>query len=243
MEQRLAEQTHDLPVLAARRVEAAAARAALERQRAEAVAEYRQTVLADLAKAEQHASQSREDLAKASEKLRQLVLRTPIDGTVQQLAVHTLGGMVSPAQVVLVVVPDNAGLVVEAQVANKDVGFVHAGQPAKLKVEAFTFTRCGLIHGTVVGVSRDAVINDRARRAGRDKQTDSESEDRQDHSASPGYTAHIALGQTALTTENDPAKLQAGMAVIAEIKTGRRSVISYLLSPLRRYAHEGMRER
>ena len=69
------------------------------------------------------------------------------------------------------------------------------------------------------------------------------SEDSQEHDASPGYTAHIALGQTELTTENGPANLEPGMAVTAEIKTGRRSVISYLLSPLRRYAHEGMRER
>lgn len=242
-EQRLTEQTHDLPVQAARQGEAAAARAALERQRTEAVAEYRKTVLADLAKAEQQASQAREDLAKASEKLRQLVLRAPIDGTVQQLAVHTVGGVVSPAQAVLVVVPDDAGLVVEARVANKDVGFVHAGQPAEVKVEAFTFTRYGLIHGTVVGVSRDAVIDDRARPAERDKQTDRAREDGQDHETSPGYTAHIALGQTELTTENGLAKLEAGMVVTAEIKTGRRSVISYLLSPLQRYAHEGIRER
>ena len=243
VEQRLAEQTHDMAVLAARQVQAAAARAALERQRAQAVAEYRKTVLADLAKAEQAASQAHEDLAKASEKLRQLVLRAPIDGTVQQLAVHTVGGVVSPAQAVLVVVPDAAGLEVEAQVANKDVGFGHAGQVAAVKVEAFSFTRYGLIEGTVVGVSRDAVLEDRAGPAGRDKPLDRTNEDSDDHDASPGYTAHIALGQTGLMTENGAATLEAGMAVTAEIKTGRRSVISYLLSPLQRYAHEGMTER
>lgn len=243
VEQRLAEQTHDLPVLAARQVEAAAAGAALERQRAEAVAEYRKTVLADLAKAEQQASQARQDLSKASEKLRQQVLRAPIDGTVQQLAVHTVGGVVSPAQAVLVVVPDDAGLVVEAQVANKDVGFVHAGQTAEVKVEAFSFTRYGLIHGTVVGVSRDAVTDDRARQVERDKQTNTDGEGSGDRDMSPSYTAHIMLGQAQLLTESGPAKLEAGMTVTAEIKTGRRSLISYLLSPLQRYAHEGLRER
>jgi hemolysin D len=243
VEQLLAEPTHDLPVLAARQVQAAAAQAALERQRAQAVAEYRKTVLADLAKAEQAASQAREDLAKASEKLRQLVLRAPIDGTVQQLALHTVGGVVSPAQAVLVVVPDAAGLEVEAQVANKDVGFVHAGQVAAVKVEAFSFTRYGLIEGTVVGVSRDAVVEDRAGQPAHDKPSDRTNEDSDDHDASPGYTAHIALGQTELVTENGVATLEAGMAVTAEIKTGRRSVISYLLSPLQRYAHEGMTER
>jgi hemolysin D len=169
--------------------------------------------------------------------------RQPIDGTVQQLVVHTVGGVVSPAQAVLVVVPDDAGLVVEAQVANKDVGFVHAGQAAEVKVEAFTFTRYGLIHGIVVGVSRDAVIDDRAGPTVRGKRMDSESEDTEEQNTSPNYTAHIELGQTELITENGPAKLEAGMMMTAEIKTGRRSVISYLLSPLQRYAHEGIRER
>lgn len=116
-------------------------------------------------------------------------------------------------------------------------------EAAAVKVEAFTFTRYGLSHGTVVGVGRDAVIDDRARQAGQDKRTNSDGEDSQNDDTPPGYTAHIALGQTKLMTENGPAKLEAGMAVTTEIKTKRRSVISYLQSPLQRYAHEGIRER
>ena len=123
-------------------------------------AEYEKTVLTDLAKAEQQASRSGQELVKADQKSQLQTLRVPIDGTVQQLAVHTLGGVVTPAQPVLVVVPDQAGFVVEARIENKDIGFVHAGQDAEVKVESFNFTRYGLIHGSVSGISRDVVTED-----------------------------------------------------------------------------------
>ena len=197
VEQRLAEQTHDMAVLAARQVQAAAARAALERQRAQAVAEYRKTVLADLAKAEQAASQARRGSGQGvGETAPACAARADRwDGAAVGGAhggrrrVAGAGGAGGGAGCI-------AGLVVEAQVANKDVGFVHAGQAAAVKVEAFSFTRYGLIEGTVVGVSRDAVVEDRAGQpAGRDKPSDRTNEDSDDHDASPGYTAHIALGQ------------------------------------------------
>lgn len=156
---------------------------------------------------------------------------------------HAVRGVVSQAQAVLVVVPDDAGLVVEAQVANEDAGFVHAGQAAEVNVEAFTFMRYGLIHGTVVGVSRNAVIDDRAREVEQGKRTNTDGAGSEEHDTSPGYTAHIALGQAELLTESGQANLEASMAVTAEIKTERRSVISYLLSPLQRYAHDRMQER
>jgi len=238
-EQHAVEQRHDLSVLATKQAEAAAAGSALQRQRVQAVAEYQKGVLTDLAKAEEQAGQARQELIKATERTRLLTLRAPIDGTVQQLAVHTVGGVVTPAQPVLVVVPDNPGLLVEAHVENKDVGFVHAGQAAEVKVETFTFTRYGLIHGTVLDVSRDAVApSDSAKSRNADKTDD---EARPDDSA--GYVAHVALAQTSMMTEGGPVDLGPGMNVTTEIKTGRRRVISYLLSPLQRYVNEGMRER
>lgn len=119
--------------------------------------------MADLAKAEDQITQSKEELVKAAHAVALQTLRAPIDGTVQQLAVHTVGGVVTPSEELLRVVPDNAGLVIDARVANSDIGFVHAGEPAEIKVEAFPFTRYGLIHGTVIGVSRDAVGNQELR--------------------------------------------------------------------------------
>lgn len=85
--------------------------------------------------------------------------------------VHTVGGVVTPAQPLLLVVPDTAQLVVEASVENKDVGFVHPGQRAEVKVETFAFTRYGMIDGTVTALSRDAVIDTGSRQdAGGQKQ-------------------------------------------------------------------------
>ena len=84
-------------------------------------------------------------------------MRAPVAGTVEQLSVHTIGGVVQPAQTLMVVVPDDLKLEVEAMLPNRDAGFVHAGEAAELKVEAFTYTRYGLLHGLVRSVSRDAL--------------------------------------------------------------------------------------
>lgn len=243
-QERLVEQQHELVVVQHKREEADAARAALRRQHEQTEAEYRKTVLADLAKAEQQINQSGQDLIKAAQKAQLQTLRAPIDGTVQQLAVHTVGGVVTPAQPVLVVVPDDPGLVVEARVENKDVGFVHAGQDAEIKVESFTFTRYGLIHGRVLAISRDAIGDDPAKQpVPKTGEAKPDNERSQQGSGSPVYTARIALDQAEIATEDGRTKLEPGMAVTAEVKTGERSVISYLLSPLMRYKQEGFAER
>ena len=248
-EQRAVEMRHDLAVTATKQAEAQAARAALERQRAQAEAEYRKGVLADLVKAEAQANQARQELVKATERTRLLTLRAPIAGTVQQLAVHTKGGVVTPAQPVLVVVPDDPRLVVQARVDNQDVGFVKAGQEAEVKVETFPFTRYGLIHGTVLDVSRDAVAAGEGSagkpgsEGGKAGGTPAKGDEMPPRTDTGGYVAHVALGRTEMMTKGGPVPLGPGMAVTAEIKTGRRSVISYLLLPLQRYASEGMRER
>lgn len=229
---------------AIRQREAVAARGALERQHEQAAAEYEKTILGDLAKAEQQASQSAHDLAKAEQRLQLQTLRAPIDGTVQQLAVHTVGGVVTPAQALLVVAPDDPGLIVEAQVENGDVGFVHPGQPVEVKVETFTFTRYGLLHGRVVDVSRDSV-SDNASQPRRQSEDDKDT-DKTGSAAkvkSPAYIAHVVLDRTSFLIEGHEETLASGMSVTAEIKTGRRTVMSYLMSPLRRYAHDGIRER
>jgi hemolysin D len=84
-------------------------------------------------------------------------LTAPIDGVVQQLAVHTVGGAVTPAQALLVVVATDSPLEIEAMVTNRDVGFVHAGQDAEIKVDTFNFTRSALLHSHVLSLSQDAI--------------------------------------------------------------------------------------
>ena len=102
-----------------------------------------------------------QDLIKAQQRTRLQQLTSPVDGVVQQLAVHTVGGVVTPAQSLLVIVPDDSALEIEAMVSNRDIGFIQAGQAAEIKIDTFNFTRYGLLHGEVVSLSQDAIIRDR----------------------------------------------------------------------------------
>lgn len=241
-EQAYSDQVHQVAVQQSHAGTIVAARAALLRQLAETRAGYAHDVLKDLAEAEQKAGELVQQLAAAAHKAAQTVLTAPIDGTVQQLAVHTVGGVVTPAQALLTVVPDHAPVLIEATVDNKDIGFVHAGQDVAVKVQTFQFTRYGLLHGHVVDVSRDRVeVPPGGQKPPAEKASDQDTDDARLNG--PGYVAHVALDSTRMLIDGREQAIAPGMAVTAEIKTGRRSVISYLLSPLRRYAHEGIRER
>jgi hemolysin D len=217
----------------------------LQRQRAQTDAEYRKSVLSDLAKARVQANEHGEDAVKAADRRALQTLRAPLDGSVQLLAVHTIGGVVTPAQQLMVIVPKDARLEIEANLANKDVGFVHPGQEVEVKIETFNFTRYGLLHGTVTTISHDVVAPDVTAPDRKDRDSDPAlartEEERQ--ARQPTYMAHVALERTGIETEQGFTKLEAGMAVTAEIKTGRRRVIEFLLSPLMRYRHEAWRER
>ena len=159
--QQLVEQQEDLGVQKSHLSEAEAAAAAIRETRGQAEAEYRHTLSDELAKSEQKASGLTQDLIKAEQKTKLQLLTAPVDGVVQQLAIHTVGGVVTPAQSLLVVVPSDSRLEIEAMVSNRDIGFVHAGQEAEIKIDTFNFTRYGLLHGQVLTVSQDAVIRDR----------------------------------------------------------------------------------
>jgi hemolysin D len=245
-EQQYVDMQHERTVQQRRRDETTEAISALERQRAQAVAEYRKSLLADLAKAQGLANEHGQEARKAAQRRELQTLRAPVDGTVQQLSVHTVGAVVTPAQQLMVIVPKDAHLEIEATLANKDIGFVHPGQPVEVKVETFNFTRYGLIHGTVASVSRDVVapdINAGDARNGRGPDAEIPKDEQERQSRQPAYVAHIALAETTIDTEQGSTAIEPGMAVTAEIKTGQRRVIEYLLSPLLRYRHEAIRER
>lgn len=241
---RLSDQTHELVMQRRRAVEVEAARKALEASREQTRAEYARGVVTDLAEAEQKAAQAAQDLIKAEKKMQDQVLHAPMDGTVQQLAMHTVGGVVTPAQALLVVVPADARVEVEAMVLNNDIGFVHDGDPVEIKVDTFNFTKYGLLHGKVVTVSRDAITRDKAT-----AQAEAQRQSGQTARSSepPGqellYSARVALDETKIQVEDRMVDLAPGMAVTAEIKTGQRRIVEYLLSPLVRYKQESLRER
>lgn len=156
------------------------------------------------------------------EKQRQQSLRAPVTGVIQQLAIHTLGGVVTTAQPLMVLVPESHQLELDVMILNKDVGFVLPGQAVEVKVDSFPYTRFGTLSGEVKHVSRDAM------------------EDQQQGLVFP---ARIRLNSDRLSVEGKSVRLSAGMAVSVEIKTGRRRVIDYLLSPLQEYQSEALRER
>jgi hemolysin D len=250
-EEQLADTGPDIAQAKAQQSAALANVASLRQQRAQTQADYAKTVLSDLETADEKISDATGDLAKARQALALTTLSAPISGTVQQLAVHTIGGVVSPAQALLTIVPDNERLLVEASVKNQDVGFVRVGQVAEVKVGAFDFTRFGSISGQVVSISHDVIDNapnqapqNDGYATGADPVPDATPQNGAlPAPQEPAYVVHIALSRTTINTDSGPADLLPGMAVTADVKTGRRSVLSYLLAPLAHQVEEAGHER
>lgn len=176
----------------------------------------------DLSTAESDSGLRAEELRKSARRRQLQQMRAPVDGTVQQLVIHTVGGVVQPAQTLMVIVPSGSELEVEAQILNKDIGFVREGQAVRVKLEAFPFTDYGWIDGVVDTINRDAI---------------------QDEHLGLVYSARVRLSRNYIMVAGRPQPLGAGMAVQAEIRTGRRRIIQYLLSPLSRTVSEAGRER
>ncbi len=163
-----------------------------------------------------------QELIKARTQKKAQHLVAPIDGIVQQLIMHTIGGIVTPAQELMIIVPENAQLEIEALVENRDIGFVHEGQSTSIKLDAFPFTKYGTLDGKVVDLSDDAIA----------------SEDK-----GLIYKARISLKQTTMNIDGKQIKLGPGMAASVEIKTGQRRLIEFFMAPLLKYKDESIRER
>jgi hemolysin D len=241
--QLLVEQQEELSVQKSHLHEAEAAVAAIRETRGQAMAEYRHAISDELAKAEQKANGLAQDLIKAEQKTKLQQLTAPVDGVVQQLAIHTVGGVVTPAQSLLAVVPSDSRLEIEAMVSNRDIGFVHAGQHAEIKVDTFSFTRYGLLHGEVLSVSQDAIIRDQPQERAGERRPGAQTDSSEPKGQELNYSARISLDRTRMRIDDRMVNLAPGMAVTVEIKTGSREILDYLLSPLLRYRQEVLRER
>jgi hemolysin D len=186
------------------------------------VSEFQRIRQTELSEVEMKAASLSQEVVKAGQKTDFQKLTSPIDGVVQQLAVHTVGGVVTPAQQLLVIVPQESPVEVEAWLENKDIGFVNVGQPVQIKVETFPFTIYGVINGTVVTVSHDAI---------------------QQEKGGLVYSTRVSMARGTMQVEEKTVNLTPGMAVTVEVKTGTRRAIEYFLSPLLKSAHESIRER
>jgi hemolysin D len=236
-QQELLSNQKDLEMQTSRLKEAEAALVASKAKLEEARAEFHRGFLNDLAEAVRKANGLAQDVAKSEQRTKYQALTAPIDGTVQQLAIHSVGGVVTPAQTLLTIVPADSTIEIEAMVDNQDIGFVHPGQGAEIKVDTFNFTRYGLLHGNVVSLSQDAIPRD----AGKSDPSKQSAMD--GAAAEPAYAARVSLDQTQMQVDDKLLNLSPGMAVTVEIKTGTRRIIDYLLSPLLRHHQESLRER
>jgi hemolysin D len=241
--QDLVGQQQEVAVQESRVTQAQAAYASLVEVRKRTVAEYERSLFDGLAKARQRASGLEQDVIKAEQRQRLRTLTASVDGVVQQLAIHTVGGVVTPAQTLMIIVPAESHLEIEAMISNRDIGFVEAGQEAAIKVDTFNFTRYGLLHGKILSVSQDAITRERPRDASNERGQDAIADSSEPSGQQLVYAARVSVDKTQLQIDNRRVNLSPGMAVTVEVKTGARSIISYLLSPLMRYAHDSLRER
>ena len=191
-------------------------------QRSTLVAETRRAAYDQLTEGTKAAASSLQDALRSSARSRLLKLTAPVSGTVQQLDIHTVGGVVSAARPLMQIVPKDAPVEVEALIENKDVGFVRDGQDVAIKIDAFEYTKYGTVTGKVSHVSRDAI---------------------KDEKRGLIYSVKIALNKSIIAVEGKEMPLSAGMSVNVEIKTGDRRVIEYVLSPLMRHQRESLNER
>lgn len=221
-EQARLEQERELQVQQSRLQELTAARREAEHGRQSVLAQARRTMLDLQHESAQTIASLTQELKKAEQRNRLTRLTAPVDGTVQQLAIHTDGGVVTEAQPLMVIVPVDQPVEVEAMLENKDIGFVRPGQEVEIKVETFTYTKYGVVHGTVQSISRDAI---------------------DDEKLGLVYSARIRLRENSIKVGESTIALSPGMAVRAEVKTDKRRVIEYFLSPLQQYADESLVER
>jgi len=191
-------------------------------QRAALIAQTRKEAHDALDEGAKADASSRQDARRAGEHSKLMTLVTPVDGTVQQLTVHTVGAAVPAAQPLMMVVPKETQVEVEAFLENKDIGFVTEGQAAEVKIDAYEYTKYGTIPAHVTHVSRDAI---------------------QDDKKGLIYSVKITLDRPFIRVEGRMVPVTAGMSSTVEIKTGSRRVVEYVLSPLVQHVHEALSER
>ncbi|MEY8200979.1 MAG: HlyD family type I secretion periplasmic adaptor subunit [Colwellia sp.] len=164
----------------------------------------------------------KEELTKASNTNARQVLYSPVSGQVQSLEVNTVGGVVTDAQQLMLIVPDEEQLEVEVFLNNKDIGFVRKGMAAEIKIHTFPFTKYGVIDGEITTISDDATV---------------------DEQRGLIYGMHLLMDKSTIMVNGKEVKLMPGMAVTAEVQTGERRIIEFFMAPLLRYKSESIRER
>jgi hemolysin D len=209
-------------------------------QLASLTSETRKTLQDELYQATRIWSGAAQEVNKAAAHSEQLRIMAPVDGTIQQLAVHTIGGVVPAAQTIMVLVPDSQSVELEAYIENKDIGFLRDGQQAQVKIDAYEYTKYGTVPAIVSHVSRDAIdfsSNGSGSISNKDPQANKE--------GSKGllYAVKVSIDKPSILVDGREMPLTPGMTANVEIKTGERRIIEYILSPLITHGRESLHER
>lgn len=222
LEQARIEQQQDLVAEKARAQQLLAAIQEVEFHISALLAESHSQILLSIEDSERQIVSITQELNKAQDINAKQILYAPVDGKVQQLAIHTVGGVVTEAQSLMLIVPKEDYLEVEATLGNKDIGFVRQGQMAEVKVHTFPFTKYGIINAEVVDITADAVV---------------------DEQQGLVYKLRLKMKTSQLWINQQWVDLLPGMLVSAEVKTGKRKLIEFVAAPLMRYKQESVRER
>ena len=146
-------------------------------------------------------------------------IKSPVDGFVGKLLIHTEGGVVSPNDNLISIVPSDAPLIIKANVLNKDIGFLKLGQEVAVKIDTFSFQKYGFLHGNIIEISKDAI---------------------EDEKLGLIYEIKIKPKNLDIRVDGEIKQLEIGMSVMAEVKTGKRRVIELFIYPIIKYMDEGL---
>ncbi|BBM04133.1 HlyD family type I secretion periplasmic adaptor subunit [Microbulbifer sp. GL-2] len=185
-------------------------------------AQTRKEQLAEIMAANREIAVLQEELTKASDLDNRQILYAPVSGQIQELAIATVGGVVTEAQQLMLLVPEEEQLEVEVFLENKDIGFVEEGIKSEIKIHTFPFTKYGVIDGQVMTISDDAIVDEKRGLI---------------------YSMRVLMEKNTIVVNGREVKLMPGMAVTAEMKTGNRRIIEFFLAPLLKAKSESIRER
>jgi hemolysin D len=215
-------QSHQLQAEKQHLKQLAASRKQAQQQIDAFLAETKAGILTEITEYKREYSALQEELKKAKDANQRQILYAPVAGQIQEVAVTTLGGVVTEAQPLMKIVPNEESLIVEAFIQNKDIGFVEKRMPAEVKIHTFPFTKYGIVEAKVVNISDDAIY---------------------DEKRGLTYSLLLAMNKKRINVDGRQVPLMPGMEVTAELKTGERRLIEYFLAPLLRHGSESLRER
>src|SRR6185436_16129990 len=203
-----------------------------EKKIAQIGADYRRQLQTERVEVAAQFEKASQELAKQEHRQDLLELRAPQAGVVKDLATHTAGTVAAPGTILMTLVPEGDSLVAEVWVSNDDVGFVRPGQAAKLKLAAFQFQKYGLVEGRVLHVNADAT-------EAPSPNTRSDALAGRDRPMGPlSFRALVEVASAELVVDGHRYPLQPGMQVAGEIHLGTRTVLEYLVSPVKKAFHE-----